>query len=105
MQQIQIQPVPNQTVKTVVGGQNVQIALYQNGQGMFCDVNVNGIDVSVGTLALNFVPLAPANYNGMTGNLVLIDTQGTSDPDYTGLGTRWALVYLTAADYADLVPK
>jgi len=28
-----------------------------------------------------------------------VDTQGNNDPEYTGLGTRYVLVYLTEAEY------
>jgi hypothetical protein len=32
--------------------------------------------------------------------LLFIDSQGSADPSYDGLGDRFALVYLTAEEYA-----
>lgn len=100
MQQIATQPVPNQQLQAVVGGQMCQISIYQKPQGLFVDVNSNGSDISTAVLACDAVPLVPIGYTGFQGNLLFTDTQGTSDPDYTGLGTRFQLVYLTAAEYA-----
>ncbi len=63
------------------------------------DLNSNGVDMCIGCLALNAVPLDACNsYDGFQGNLYIVDTQGTEDPIYTGLGSRWVLVYLTASE-------
>lgn len=100
MLQIPTQPVPSQQLQAVLGNQNCQIAIYQKPCGMFVDINSNGVDVSSGILARNAVPLCPFNYNGFVGNLIILDTQGASDPTYSGLGSRFQLVYLTAAELA-----
>lgn len=101
--QIPIQPVPSQILLVSLGGQNVQVAIYLKSTGLYVDINVNGVDMSVGIIALNAVPLDSANsYDGFQGNLFLVDTQGSDDPLYTGLGSRWQLVYLTAAEIAVL---
>jgi len=106
MQVIPIQPVPSQQVLCVLGGQNCQIAIYQRAaQGfihIYVDLNSNGTNMFLATLAHNGDPLDPCNsYDGFQGNLFFIDTQGLDDPQYTGFGTRWFLVYLTPAE-ADL---
>lgn len=100
MMEVPTQPVPVQQVKATLGGQNCQIGLYQKEQGMFADVNVDGVDVALCVSVLNAVPLVPAAYSGFAGNLFVIDTQGADDPYYTIMGSRFALVYLTAAEYA-----
>ena len=100
MLQIPIQPVPSQQVKAVLASQNCQIAIYQKAQGIFVDLNSNGIDISVGVLAHNAVALDPREYAGFSGNLMFIDTQGLNDPNFEGFGTRWFLIYFTAAEYA-----
>lgn len=102
MNVIPIQPVASQMVKSVLDGQNFQIGIHQKDQGIFVDVNVDGVDIVVSVIARDAVPIVCRDYAGMDGNLVFIDTQGNSDPIYTGLGTRFALVYLTAAEYAQL---
>ena len=67
---------------------------------MFVDINVNGADVVTGVIARDAVPLVCREYAGFSGNLVFIGTQGSSDPSYDGLGSRFNLVYLTAEEYA-----
>ena len=97
MQLIPLQPVPSQQLQVVLGGQNCQISVYAKTTGVYVDLNVNGIDVSVGTIARDSVPLIPT-YSTFTGSLMVSDTQGNTDPTYDGLGGRYQLVYLTAAD-------
>ena len=100
MQEIQIQPVPSQITKVVLGAQNCQILIYQKPQGMFVDINVNGSDIVTGVIARDAVPLVCRHYVGFSGNILFIDTQGKDGPNYKGFGTRFSLVYLTAEEYA-----
>jgi len=100
MQTVPLQPVPSQSTKVVLGGQNCQILVYQKPQGVFVDINADGVDISVGTIARDAVPLVSREYAGFSGNLLFIDSQGSDDPSYSGLGDRFAMVYLTAEEYA-----
>jgi len=100
MQTVPLQPVPSQSTKVVLGGQNCQIFIYQKPQGVFVDINADGVDISVGTIARDAVPLISREYAGFAGNLLFIDSQGSSDPSYDNLGARFDLVYLTAEEYA-----
>jgi hypothetical protein len=102
MQTIPLQQVPSQTLQTVLNGQNVSISVYTRSTGLYVDTSVNGVPTSAGVIAMNQVPVVPTNYLGFAGNLLFTDTQGTEDPTYTGLGSRFLLVYLTAAEYATL---
>jgi hypothetical protein len=98
---IPIQPVPSQQLFCVLGGQNCSINIYYKTPGVFVDLNSNGVDICIACIALNAVPLDSCNaYDGFLGNLFFIDTQGSEDPQYTGFGTRWVLIYLTAAELA-----
>jgi hypothetical protein len=103
MQNVPLQPIPNQIVKTVLGNQNVQIFLYAKLQGLFCDVNANGLDIVTGVLCMDGVPIVCARYNGFLGNLFFVDTQGATDPVYEGLGTRYQLIFMTDAEYASIL--
>lgn len=101
MQTITIQPVPSQTLSVVLAEQNVSIKLYQKKDcGVFIDVALNGSYVASGQIVRDIVPLIPSDYLGFVGNLMFIDTQGNLDPDYSGMGDRWQLIYLTADEYA-----
>lgn len=104
MQQIPLQSIPNQIVKVVLENQNVQLFIYaKTGYGLFCDVNCNGVDIVTGVLCLDAVPIVCAQYNGFLGNLFFTDTQGSSDPTYDGLGTRYQLIFMTDTEYASVV--
>jgi hypothetical protein len=65
---------------------------------MFFDISVGGTQIALAVQCENLVSLVPTSYLGFTGWLVFFDTQGTSNPVYTGLGTRWVLLYLDSAD-------
>jgi hypothetical protein len=100
MQTVPLQPVPSQILSVVLAGQNCQIAIYQKRQGLFVDLNVNGEDISTAVLAHDVTPLVPTAYLGFAGSLIFTDIQGSSDPTYDGLGSRYQLVYLTSAEAA-----
>jgi len=100
MLEIPLQPEPSQITKIVLGDQNCQIFLYQKDQGLFVDLNSNGVDVVNCVVARNAVPVVCRDYAGFVGNILFIDNQGDADPEYTGLGSRYSLIYLTAEEYA-----
>lgn len=100
MQQLPLQPVPSQSIAVILGGQNCQILIYQKPEGLFFDLNADGVEIVCAVIALNIVPLVCRTYAGFVGNLIFIDTQGSSDPTYDGLGSRYSLVYLTEDEYA-----
>jgi hypothetical protein len=100
MQEIPVRPVPSQTLQVVLDRQNVQILIYQKPQGLFVDTNVNGEDVATGIIAREAVPLISKTYSGFQGGLYFIDSQAADDPNYSGLGSRWRLIYLTADEHA-----
>jgi hypothetical protein len=106
MLQVPVQPIASQIVKTILDDQNVQIFLYQKDQGLFCDVNADGTDIVTGVLCMDGVPIVcNAEYMGFSGNLMFVDTQGSEDPSYSNLGTRFVLMYLEASDYAAILSE
>lgn len=101
MQIIPLQPVANQTLTAVLGNQNCRINVYQKFFGLYLDLSI-GTDppIVVGTICQNANPIVRYPYLGFIGDLVFFDTQGSDDPVYTGLGSRWQFVYLEASDLA-----
>jgi len=93
MLQIPLQPIPSQFVKVVLGGQNFQILLQQKEQGLFVDVNVNGVDIVTSVIARDNDDILCRKYTGVTGTLRFLDLQGSTDPVYTGLNSRYVLIY------------
>jgi hypothetical protein len=100
MLEILLQAIPAQLVKFVVGGQSVQMSIYQKSRGLFVDITVGGVAIAQGVLAHDGVPLVSRDYMGFIGNLLFLDTRGRDDPTYDGLGTRYKLCYLNAGQYA-----
>ena len=98
MQEISLQPVPSQQTQVVLDKQVCAISVYVKNQCMFFDLVVNGTQVAYAVQCSNLVSLVPTAYLGFSGWLVFFDTQGTSNPQYTALGSRWVLLYLNSAD-------
>jgi hypothetical protein len=86
--------VPSQKMTVTLGGQQCQLAIDQKYGLVFVSISIGGVAVVAFSLARDRVPLVRYPYLGFKGTLAFIDTQGTSDPDYSGFGTRWKLVYL-----------
>jgi hypothetical protein len=101
MLEIPLQQIPSQITKVVLGNQNCQIFIYAKSQGVFVDISVDDTDIVNCVIARNMVPIVCREYVGFDGNLMFVDNQGNDDPLYTGIGSRWSLVYLTAAEYAE----
>ncbi len=90
---IPIQARANQTFLCVLDGQSAQISLTTTDFGLFADVLYNGQPVANGRLCLDRTDINPMRYNGLPQFLGFADTQGQSDPVYTGFGTRYLLIY------------
>lgn len=99
MQEIPVQIIPSQTVRAVLDGQDCRIKIYTKDQGCFVDVSADGVDVAIGTICRNAVPLVCRRYSGFQGNILFLDLQGDTDPVYTGFSSRYKLLYLTEAEY------
>lgn len=95
---IPLQATPSQSLSAVLGGQNCQINVYQKSTGLFLDLSVSNSPIITATICLDRVRLVRETYLGFIGDLVFADTQGTNDPVYTALGSRFILLYLEASD-------
>lgn len=96
--QVPLSAIPSQSVSIVLALQNCVINVYQKSTGLYFDLTVNNAVVTVGRICRDADLLLDESYQGVIGNFCFIDTQGNEDPIYTGLGARWILVYLEAAD-------
>jgi hypothetical protein len=91
--------VPSQTFSIVVANQDCQIALRQNGANMYFDLIVSGSPVVTARVVRNKQRLLlDAQYHDFVGDFIFNDTQGDTQPFYTGLGVRYQLFYMEAAD-------
>ncbi len=98
MKIVPLSSVPSQTLNVILSGQNCTLTVFQKSTGVFVDVSVNNAPIVQGVIGLDRVKIVRYAYHGFIGDLAFIDTQGTSDPDYTGFGTRFFLMYLEASD-------
>jgi hypothetical protein len=105
VQVVPLQSVPNQIVNVGLGtNQQCTISIYQRTTGLFFDLSVAGAVIITGVLCLDQNLLVRNTYLGFVGDLAFFDTQGTNDPDYTGLDGRYQLVYLAPGDITGLPP-
>ena len=93
---IPLQAIAAQTISVQLGAQQCSINLYQKAQGLFFDLSISGTPIVTSMLCLDRVSLVRQAYLGFIGNLSFVDTQGTNTPYYTGLGSRYILVYFTS---------
>lgn len=99
-QLIPLRPLPNQQVQVQLGTQAVTINVFQQAYGLYVDVFVGGTAIIQGVIGENLNRIVRSAYLGFDGDLVFWDTQGEDNPVYTGLGDRWQLAYIDAADLA-----
>jgi len=95
---VPLSATPNQTITVSLGGQTAQIDVRQKLFGVFVDLYVSNVLIIAGALCLDRNPLVRSAYLGFVGDLAFFDTQGTSDPSYSGIGTRWLLAYLSPGE-------
>lgn len=96
MLQIPLSAVPTQTLAVILNRQPAEIELRQNGDNLYFSLLLNQVPIVTTRICRDIqLLLVDARYRGFRGDFMFIDLQGTSDPNYRGLGTRFLLVYLT----------
>lgn len=95
---IPLKAVPNQTLTVLLANQNCRINVYQKFYGLYVDLAIGAVPIFNGVIAQQANRLKRYDYLPFVGDLAFFDTQGEGDPYYTGLGARYQLVYLEAAD-------
>lgn len=100
MQIVPLRALPNQTLQIQLNGQACTINVFQLNYGLFITVYVGSQLIVPSVICENLVVIVRNAYLGFSGDFVFVDTQGSLDPVFTGLGARWQLAYLTPADLA-----
>lgn len=98
MRIIPLQAVASQELTVQLADQVCQITIRQKAFGLFLDLAVNNTTIVAGVICQNLNKIVRSIYLGFTGDLCFIDTQGTDDPVYTGLGSRFVLAYIETSD-------
>ncbi|VVE82832.1 phage baseplate plug family protein [Pandoraea sputorum] len=98
MRTVPLQALASQSITIILGGQNCRIKVDQKRTGMFLSLWINNVALVTSVQARDRTLLVRQSYLGLAGDLSFFDTQGTDDPEYQGLGTRWFLNYIEATD-------
>lgn len=98
---VPLQPLPNQTLQVQLNNQPCTIEVVQFAYGLFMTVYVGSTLIIATVLCENFNRIVRSSYLGLVGDFVFLDMQGSDDPIYTGLGSRFQLLYL----FPDEVPE
>jgi hypothetical protein len=101
MQTIPLQATPNQQLQVQLGTQNCSITLQQSAYGLFLSLWIGATLIVASVICENLVKIVRDSYLGFDGDLAFYDTQGESNPLYTGLGgpsARFQLLYLSPSD-------
>lgn len=110
MLEIPVEAYPNQSFLVSLpaddgAGQNCAIALYQRGERVYLDLNVDGVTLRQGAVCLPRVGIVGA-VTGFSGELFMVDSRTQPDaqrpPQWQGLGSRWKLYYLDAGEVRDI---
>ena len=95
---IPLSAVPSQTLNIVLANQNCTINVYKKTTGIYFDLLVDGLSIVQCVICQNINKLINKLHTEFVGDFTFYDTQGLENPDYTGFGTRFFLVYLETSD-------
>lgn len=101
---VPLQPIASQAFQITLAGQACNIAVYvktdpSGNQYTYLDLQLNNVSIRSCQLCQNRTRLVRFAYLGFVGDLVFVDMQGQEDPQWSGLGQRWQLVYLAPGEY------
>lgn len=96
VQNIPVTAAANQSLSAVLDNQACLLGLRTLNGSLYISVSIAGAPVISTRICRDRQRiLVNAQYRGMRGELIFIDTQGSSDPAFSGLGTRFLLLYVT----------
>ena len=93
---IPLTAVANQTLAVPLAGQNAQLNVYQKGLYLYMDVFLDNEAIIRGVICEDRNRIIRDLYLGFAGDFFFMDMEGVTDPQYTGLNSRYFLVYVPA---------
>lgn len=96
MIQIETSPLPNQEFRCVLDYQYCVISLYQKGRRMYLDLTSGDAPIARGQICQFGAKVNQCVNPAFRGSLHFYDFEGRSAPDWRGLNSRWALIYVKA---------
>lgn len=95
---IPLNAVASQSVKVLLSSRSVQLDIKQRSTGLFMDVYLDGTLKLAGVICQNKNWIVQKSYFGLPGDMKFIDQEGDNDPEYSGLGDRYVLMYQEGAN-------
>ena len=96
MKKIPLSPVPAQSLKVKLAGQNCEIRVYYRFGNTYIDLTAGGVVVVTGAICRDRQNIIQIAQNAFSGALLFVDMLGQSDPLYSDFGERWRLFYKAA---------
>lgn len=87
-----------QTITVTLNNQACTIRLVQRESALYMDLSVNNVPLIQAVPCWYGGKMVRYSYLGFVGDLVFLDLQGSSDPTWDGLGTRYQLFYIEDTD-------
>lgn len=100
MQSITLSAKKAQQFTVTLESVSCTIKVHQRTTGLYMDLYVGDTAVFLGVICLNANRMVRYEYlrarTGFKGDLFFIDTQGSDDPEWSELGDRFVLYYVTS---------
>lgn len=92
--------IPTQTLSIVLDNQAFAMTVRTVAGSLYFSLSLGGVAVVTNKVAIDRTRLLlSSSYQGVVGDFAFVDTQVPyADPVYSGLGTRYFLIYLQAGD-------
>ena len=87
-----------QTINVTLNNQPCKIRLVQRETCMYMDFYLNDVLISAGIPCWYGNKMIRYDYLGFSGDLVFMDLEGESNPEWSGLGDRYKLYYLLESE-------
>jgi hypothetical protein len=101
MRTIPLSPIPAQTLRVILGGQDCDLAVYWRQERLYLDLAVGAAVVCRGAICQNGANILQGPSRFFRGSLHFFDTEGRRPPHFEGLNERFFLVY---ADEDETLP-
>lgn len=90
---IPVNSVPNQRVSVPLSGHQFDLDIIQRSTGLYMDVTMDGVLMIAGVLCQDRTWIIRYPIYQSPGDFAFVDQTGKNDPDYTGIGLRYLLIY------------
>jgi hypothetical protein len=82
----------------MLNGQVVRVAVREMTTGVYLTAWLDNVVIQSTILCVDRVRMMDSNYDAFVGGFMFMDSQGISDPESSGIGSRWNLYYLEAGE-------